>query len=232
MTSSEKHVLVYGPHGPVGTIDRSDWIAKPARLYLTLTDGRQVLLRPELLTERDGIAFLSHDVANASPTSHDQQSAHASHTPPTFQNTPAAMVVPVAQEEFNVDTRVVEDVVRVNKTVHEREVVVDPALLQEAVSVERVRIDRVIEKPVQIRQEGDVTIVPVMEEVYVVEKRLMLREEVRLTKRRTEVHDPQTLKLKYEEVVVERVPGRAPAAPAARGNGNASGASERANERV
>ncbi|MCU0893405.1 MAG: YsnF/AvaK domain-containing protein [Rhodospirillales bacterium] len=58
-----------------------------------------------------------------------------------------------------------------------------------------------------MRQEGDTTIIPVFEEVVVVEKRLKLVEEVRLTKRQTIRHEPQTITLRRQEAVVERLPG-------------------------
>jgi stress response protein YsnF len=47
----------------------------------------------------------------------------------------------------------------------------------------------------------------VLEEVLVVEKRLLLKEEVRITKRRIETHMPQRVILRREEVAVERING-------------------------
>jgi stress response protein YsnF len=47
---------------------------------------------------------------------------------------------------------------------------------RETVEVTHVPIDRVVEITPEIRTEGDLTIVPALEEVLVVEKRLMLRE--------------------------------------------------------
>ena len=46
----------------------------------------------------------------------------------------------------------------------------------------------------------------VVEEVLVVEKRWMLREEIHIRKQRTETHQPQQITLRSEEVQVERVP--------------------------
>ena len=56
-----------------------------------------------------------------------------------------------------------------------------------------------------MRQEGDTLIVPVLEEVLVVEKRLLLKEEVRITRTRTEVHSPQAVTLRSEEAVIEEI---------------------------
>ena len=43
-----------------------------------------------------------------------------------------------------------------------------------------------------------------MEEVLVVEKRLMLKEEIRLTMQKGEFREPQTVTLRSEEVSIER----------------------------
>jgi stress response protein YsnF len=43
--------------------------------------------------------------------------------------------------------------------------------------------------------------------VLVVEKRLMLREEVHVTRRREVRHDPQHVTIRREEAQVERLPG-------------------------
>ena len=56
-----------------------------------------------------------------------------------------------------------------------------------------------------VRQEGDTTILTLIEEVVVVEKRLRAVEEVRVTKRQSVRHEPQTVTLRREEAVVERL---------------------------
>ena len=86
-----------------------------------------------------------------------------------------------------------------------REVLVDEPLLREEVAIERVPIDRVVEGPIPVRSEGDTMIVSVLEEVLVVETRLRLTEELRITRRRTETHRPVTATVRREDVTVERV---------------------------
>jgi stress response protein YsnF len=54
------------------------------------------------------------------------------------------------------------------------------------------------------RQEGETLIIPVLEEVLVVERRLRLKEEVRITRQQRTVHTPQSVVLKTYEVQVER----------------------------
>lgn len=126
------------------------------------------------------------------------------------------MVIPVMAEAVTVSKRVTQTgVVRLRKVVHEREEVVDASVVRESVRVERVPIHRVVDGPVPLRQEGDVLIVPVLEEVLVVEKRLMLREELRIVRERvSEPSTPRRVTLRTEEIVVER--DDSPEAPARR----------------
>jgi uncharacterized protein (TIGR02271 family) len=116
------------------------------------------------------------------------------------------LVLPVIEEAIEVHTSPVETGrVRVRKVVHEREEVVDPPLLRDEVVVERVPINRVIEGPASVRSEEGTLIIPLLEEVLVVEKRLLLKEELRITKRRVETHTPQRVTLRREEATVERI---------------------------
>lgn len=116
------------------------------------------------------------------------------------------IVVPVIVEELEVGKRKVETGrVRITKNVREREEVVDEPLLREEVDIQRVIIHKLVDGPIPIRSEGDTTIIPVLEEVLVVEKRLMLKEELHIIKRQFETHDPQRVTLRGEEVTVERI---------------------------
>jgi len=131
-------------------------------------------------------------------------------------------VIPVIQEQATIKKRVVETgKVRISKRVREYEEMVDVPHFQEEVKVERVPVDQLVEEAPAVRTEGDVTIVPVLEERYVLEKKLVLVEELHIRKERKESHHPQTLKVLKEEVAVERIsPGqattRAPKAKAAK----------------
>jgi uncharacterized protein (TIGR02271 family) len=116
------------------------------------------------------------------------------------------LVLPVLAEALDVQTRRVETGrVRLHKTVQTREVLVDEPLLREEVVIERVPVNRVVEGPIPVRYEGDTMIVSVLEEVLVVETRLRLTEELRITTRRTETHQPVPVTLRREDVTIERV---------------------------
>jgi len=131
-------------------------------------------------------------------------------------------VIPVIQEQATIKKRVVETgKVRISKRVREYEEMVDVPHFQEEVKVDRVTVDQIVDEAPVVRTEGDVTIIPVVEERYVLEKKLVLVEELHIRKERTESHHPQTLKVLKEEVAVERIsPGqtttRAPRAKAAK----------------
>lgn len=117
-----------------------------------------------------------------------------------------AHVIPVIEEQLVVEKRLVETgrlVVR--KTVLEEEETVDVPLMQEQFEVERIAVNRYVDASPAIRYEGDTTIFSVIKEVLVTEKRLMLVEEVRVTKRQTTTNDAQQVMLRREEVTVRRV---------------------------
>ncbi|PWC33598.1 YsnF/AvaK domain-containing protein [Azospirillum sp. TSO35-2] len=115
-------------------------------------------------------------------------------------------VIPLHDESVTVDKqRVDRSRVRVTTRVSEREALVRDTLDHEDAIVTRVPVDREIDAYPDVRQEGDVTVIPLVEEVLVVERRLVLREEihVRKTKRTTEVEQPVTLR--SEQATVERI---------------------------
>lgn len=117
-------------------------------------------------------------------------------------------VLPVVKEELKVGKRAVEtDTVRVSTRPHEREEEVDLPLRRDEVDIERVPVNKVVDAWVPVRTEGDVTIIPVLEETMVVEKRLMLKEEVRVRLKTREIHRTERVRLRGEDVVVERTPG-------------------------
>jgi uncharacterized protein (TIGR02271 family) len=114
-------------------------------------------------------------------------------------------VVPVVEEAAVVHKeRVVTETVRLHKHVHEHEEVVDVPVQTEAVEVERVPVGRWVDAPVEVRREDDTTVYPVVEEVLVVEKRLRLVEEVRVTRRQETRRVQERVGLRREEIVVER----------------------------
>src|SRR4051794_38249598 len=91
--------------------------------------------------------------------------------------------VPILEEQVQFGTRVVDlGEIRVHKTVEEHEEVRRGPLAREDVQIERIRVNRPVDEPEQRRQEGDWLVIPIMEEVFVVQKQLMVTEEIRIRK--------------------------------------------------
>lgn len=118
-------------------------------------------------------------------------------------------VIPVIEEQLVIDKRVVEKGrVRISKRVREQEETVNIPLVQENVQVERIPLNQYIaEPPPPVRYEGNTMIIPVVREVVVVEKRLVLVEELRVTKNQVQTQETQKVRLRKEEVKVKRVSG-------------------------
>ena len=116
--------------------------------------------------------------------------------------------IPAVQEALEVGRRTVETGrVRIRKEIATRNVQVDAPLVQEHVVIERVPVDREVDRdaPPAVREEDGVLVVPVLEEVLVVERRLVLKEELRVTRLREESRVVQDVPLAEERVIVERV---------------------------
>lgn len=116
------------------------------------------------------------------------------------------VIVPILAEELKIARqKVVTGGVRVHKTVQERTETVDQPIFQENIEVQRVPINQFVEEPPQVRYEGDVMVIPLLEETLVVEKRLVLREEIRIVKRSKTVNQPQQVVVRREEATLERI---------------------------
>lgn len=117
-----------------------------------------------------------------------------------------SLVIPVIEEELEIGRRQVETGrIRVHKRVETRNVVFEDRLLSQGYDINRVPVDRIIPAPLEPRYEGDTLVLPVFEEVLVVEKRLILREEIRITRQTTERIDEQNVPVRREVVEVERL---------------------------
>jgi uncharacterized protein (TIGR02271 family) len=114
------------------------------------------------------------------------------------------VVVPVVEETAEITRRVVDrGAVRVSKIVSEREELIPASLLRDEIEIEHIARDQYLDKPAETRREGDTLIVPVMEEVLVVEKRLILREEIHIRRRTKTVDTEERVTLRKEEIRIE-----------------------------
>ncbi|MCX6215544.1 YsnF/AvaK domain-containing protein [Spirosoma sp.] len=116
------------------------------------------------------------------------------------------VMIPVIEESLHVDKQLVETgKLRIVKRIHEEEQVIDLPLSREEFNVEHVAINEYVDTPPAVRYEGDTTVYPVLKEVLVIEKKLVLVEEVRVTRKLVTVNEPQRVIVRKEEVSVERI---------------------------
>lgn len=116
-------------------------------------------------------------------------------------------VIPLLAEELTVTKKKVDTGrVKVSTITREHEQLVDELLAREKVEVERIAVGKPITEPPPVREEGDTIVVPVVEEMLVVERRLVLKEEVRIRRvRGTERHQERVM-LRKQEAVITRLP--------------------------
>ena len=122
-------------------------------------------------------------------------------------------VIPVIEEQLRI-SKVWQETgrVQVSKTVTEEAVDYSVPLNQEEVIMERKPINQYVDTaPAASRYEGDTLIIPVLKEVLVVEKKLMLVEELHIRKRNTEQIITGSETLRKESVEINRSSGQEPA---------------------
>jgi len=116
-------------------------------------------------------------------------------------------VIPLFEEELSVSRRVVPiSRVQVSRVTHNHEHLVDELLERERVEVERVAIDKPIDRMPSVREEGDCLIFPVVEEVLKIERVLVLKEEVRIRRVKGTERYQERVTLRKQEAVVNRLP--------------------------
>jgi stress response protein YsnF len=119
----------------------------------------------------------------------------------------AQVVVPLFEEKVSIGKRqIVTGRARIAIVTSEREELVDELLRREHVEIERMPVGRFVDHAPEVRQEGDTLIVPVMEEVLVVERRLLLKEEVRVRRVQEAERHQERVKVRRQEVVLTRHP--------------------------
>lgn len=164
-----KEFPVHGENGLRGVL------LAPARFLddaperrIRLEDGREVTVPSNLLEpQRDGSFYLRTPPAESTPAQDPQATQEMRAVQPS-------VVQPSVVQPTEVQPTVAEPPMPP---------VPDEPLLREDCDIERVSIRKLIDKPAETRQDGDTLIVPLMEEVWVVEKKLMLREELHIRRK-------------------------------------------------
>jgi uncharacterized protein (TIGR02271 family) len=117
------------------------------------------------------------------------------------------VVIPLHAEEVSVGKRqVASGRVKVSTVTREREELVEQLLQSERVEVERVPVGQVVQGAPPVRTEGDTIIIPIVEEAVVIERRLVLKEEVHIRRIRETQNYQQRVVLRRQEAVITRSP--------------------------
>ena len=124
---------------------------------------------------------------------------------PDQERQPEDLRIPLHVEAVSVSRREVEKAnVRIALITGTREQLVDKEVTHVRVEIERVPIGRTIEVVPSISQDGDTTIIPVVEEIIVVERRLVLKEEIRIRRVSTKEQHQETIVLRQQEALITR----------------------------
>jgi uncharacterized protein (TIGR02271 family) len=116
------------------------------------------------------------------------------------------VVVPLLEETLRAEKQWAEaGVVQLHKTVETRTETVPIDLTHEQVDIQRVTVNRVLSpgEDTGPRQEGDVLIVPIVEEELVVTKRRVVREEVRIRKKLVVAQEEASDTVRSEHLAVQ-----------------------------
>lgn len=121
----------------------------------------------------------------------------------------AAQVIPLIQEHLTLGRRLVETGrVRVHLATTTQDAQVSKPVTQERVEIERRAIGREVAEAPGIREEEDgaVLVVPVLEEILVTQRRIILKEEIRIRRVATTGTIQKTVALHSQTATVERLP--------------------------
>ena len=118
---------------------------------------------------------------------------------------PEVAAIPLVEERLSVTKREVESGrLRVRISVEEREERVPVSLAHDEIEIERIPKNVAVSDFPAVRLEGNTTIVPVVEEVVVVEKRLVLVEEIHVRRKSATRTEEIPVRVRSEQASIER----------------------------
>jgi uncharacterized protein (TIGR02271 family) len=205
---SDSTLQVIDQNGARGTLDLTVIPPQGSESRLVLVrfdDGRSAFIDGSAFVQNEQGGY-SYPASFAALTTNQQADSTNADSINAYSTKVEKVIVPILAEELKIARqKVVTGGVRVHKTVQERTETVDQPIFQENIEVQRVPINQFVQEPPQVRYEGDVMVIPLLEETLVVEKRLVLREEVRIVKRSKTVNQPQQVVVRREEATLERI---------------------------
>jgi uncharacterized protein (TIGR02271 family) len=113
----------------------------------------------------------------------------------------AEEVIPIVEERMTVGRRIVKGctVTVTTRPISEAVRIVEP-VMRENIEIERIPVNRVVESAPEVREEGDLTVIPVMEERVTVTVELVLKEEIHLRRTRSNEAHEETVRLNKTQV--------------------------------
>lgn len=96
--------------------------------------------------------------------------------------------------------------VKVTTITRQHEQLLEEMLERDRIEIERVPVGRQVEHTPPVREEGDSLVIPIMEEVVVVERRLVLKEEVHVRRKRETQPYQERVIVRKQEAVITRLP--------------------------
>lgn len=197
-----------GPIGSIASIPRVDLgdVTSPADIIVLANEenagpGVEEFLRVprEMIGRIDrGVVYVNVDRQQVPRASAAVTATHR------LKDNGEKLTIPVSEEVVDVQPRIVERGhlhirKKVDEFLDERTV----RLLHHSVEVERVPIDEVIPEPIEPYMDGDVYVVPVIEEEVIIQRRLRLKEELRVHRSVIEREELIQTPFLRERVIVE-----------------------------
>lgn len=170
-----------------------------SRVEVRLDDGQIVEIPASLLKSHESggyeIPLSSRDVRSPWREPAQQHAENVNET-----------VVPVIAEELDVHKRVASTGgIRVHRRLLEHDEDIETTLRREHLDIRRVIINEEVEGPLPVRREGETIIVPIVEEVLIVEKRYRLKEEVHMIRRVVQEPHRERVVVRRQEPEIEEI---------------------------
>jgi uncharacterized protein (TIGR02271 family) len=116
---------------------------------------------------------------------------------------------PLYAEDLTVSKRqIAGDMVQVGTITRKNESFIDETLNHKRVQIDRIPVGRQVDAVPPVRQEGDTTILSVVEETVVVERRLILTEEIHIRRLHVSERHQEAVILRKQEAVITRIDPR------------------------
>jgi stress response protein YsnF len=204
--------VVQAGGGHVGVLDEESGAA----LTVRLEDGRHAqVTREQLEPLADGTVLLKTPIERLTLLRADEPVpvvsaatvpvAGAAQTRHTIRQANEVVTIPRVEEQLEVEKVEREQgSVRVHVRTSEREQKIAVPVLDVHAEVRRVDIGRIVEEAPPVREEGETVIIPVVEEVLVIQKRLLLREEIHVSRRQSTRMEEHEVSLRSEVVEISR----------------------------